>query len=131
MHSVEKRHPKKGDLIIVKKIGRANSGVNSTFFQSFRGINFIESDYNLKIRFEKLIISYLGHRNINAQCSYADLIKTIFYNHAIGSDVLDDENTSRLCVNVVSFLLLIIIRWITIATSFQTLKLIMPIIIKG
>lgn len=35
--------------------------------------------------------------------SYADLKKTIFYKHAIGSGVLDDVNTSMLCVNVVSF----------------------------
>jgi len=53
-----------------------------------------ESDYN-KFGFEKLVTSYPGHRSINALYSYSDIIKTIFYLHAIGGDVLDDTNTLR------------------------------------
>ena len=65
-----------------------------TFFQSFGGINFMESDYD-KLGFGKLITSHLGHRSINSVYSYSDIIKTIFYIHAIGGDVLDDANILR------------------------------------
>jgi hypothetical protein len=60
-----------------------------TFFQSFGGINFMESDFK-KIGFTDLITSYLGVRSLTAVYSYSDIIKTIFYIHAIGGDVLDD-----------------------------------------
>src|SRR5665647_2018139 len=68
--------------------------IKPTFFQSFGGINFMESDYD-KLGFEKLITSCLGHRSLTAVYSYSDIIKTIFYIHAIGGDVLDDVNTLR------------------------------------
>ena len=60
-----------------------------TFFQSFGGINFMESDFK-KIGFTDLITSCLGTRSLLAVYSYSDIIKTIFYIHAIGGDVLDD-----------------------------------------
>ena len=68
--------------------------IKPTFFQSFGGINFMESDYD-KLVFKKLITSCLGSRSLTAVYSYSDIIKTIFYIHAIGGDVLDDVNTLR------------------------------------
>lgn len=68
--------------------------IKPTFFQSFGGINFMESDYD-KLGFKKLIASCLGPRSLTAVYSYSDIIKTIFYTHAIGGDVLDDVNTLR------------------------------------
>lgn len=63
--------------------------VKPTFFQSFGGINFIDADYR-KMRLSSLMTEFLGHRSPNALYSYADVIKAIFYLHAIGGDVLDD-----------------------------------------
>jgi len=60
-----------------------------TFFQSFGGINFMESDFK-KIGFTDLITSCLGVRSLTEVYSYSDIIRTIFYIHAIGGDVLDD-----------------------------------------
>lgn len=63
--------------------------VKPTFFQSFGGINFMESDFK-KLGFADLIASYLGTRSLTALYSYSDILKTIFYTYAIGGDVLDD-----------------------------------------
>lgn len=68
--------------------------VNPTFFQSFGGINFIDADLR-KLGVSSLITDALGHRSLIATYSYADVIKTIFYIHAIGGDVLDDVNTLK------------------------------------
>lgn len=68
--------------------------VKPTFFQSFDGINFMESDYD-KLGFKKLITSCLGPRSLTAVYNYSDIIKTIFYIHAIEGDILDDVNTLR------------------------------------
>lgn len=65
--------------------------VNPTFFQSFGGINFIDADLR-KLGLSSLITGALGHRSLIATYSYCDVIKTIFYLHAIGGDVLDDVN---------------------------------------
>ena len=54
----------------------------------------MESDYR-KLGFGQLMTSYLGQRSFNALYSNSDIIKTIFYIHAIGGDVLDDVNTLR------------------------------------
>lgn len=58
----------------------------------------MEADYR-KLRLSSLITEYLGHRSPNALYSYADIIKTIFYLHSIGGDVLDDVSTlqAQLC----------------------------------
>lgn len=68
--------------------------VNPTFFQSFGGINFMNADLR-KLGVSSLITDALGHRSLIATYSYADVIKTIFYLHAIGGDVLDDVNTLK------------------------------------
>ena len=65
--------------------------VKPTFFQSFGGINFMDADLR-KFGVSSLITGALGHRSPIATYSYADVIKTIFYLHAIGGDVLDDVN---------------------------------------
>ena len=52
----------------------------------------MESDFR-KMGFGDLITSYLGARSLTAVYSYSDIIKTIFYIHAIGGDVLDDVST--------------------------------------
>ncbi len=66
--------------------------VKPTFFQSFGGINFMEADFK-KSGFSNLITSCLGTRSLTAIYSYSDIMKTIFYIHAIGGDVLDDVKT--------------------------------------
>lgn len=68
--------------------------VKSGDFQSFGGINFIDSDFR-KFRFERLITVHLGLRSPAAYCSYSDVLKNLFYLHAIGGDVLDDINILR------------------------------------
>ncbi len=68
--------------------------VNPTFFHSFGGINFIDASLG-KLGVSSLITGALGHRSLIATYSYADVIKTIFYLHAIGGDVLDDVNTLK------------------------------------
>lgn len=69
--------------------------VKSAFFQSFGGINFMDADFR-KLGVSSLITNALGHRSLIATYSYADVIKTIYYLHAIGGDVLDDVNTLKL-----------------------------------
>lgn len=54
----------------------------------------MESDY-AKLGFEQLICSQLGNRNPNAVYSYSDILKTLFYLHAIGGEVLDEVNTLK------------------------------------
>ncbi len=49
----------------------------------------MESDFT-KLGFANLITTCLGSRSITAVYSYSDILKTIFYIHAIGGDVLDD-----------------------------------------
>jgi len=50
--------------------------VKKSFYQSFGGINFMESDYD-KFGFKKLITSCLGPRSLTAVYSYSDIIKTV------------------------------------------------------
>lgn len=68
--------------------------VKQSFYQSFGGINFMEADYR-RLGFSSLIAAHLGLRSLSAVYSYSDVIKTIFFTHSIGGDVLDDANTLR------------------------------------
>src|SRR6266487_4589015 len=68
--------------------------VKQSFYQSFGGINFMETDYR-RLGFSSLIAAHLGLRGLSAVYSYSDVIKTIFFTHSIGGDVLDDANTLR------------------------------------
>lgn len=68
--------------------------VKPSQFQSFGGINFLDSDYQ-KFGFEPLISKYLGRRSRLAVYSYSDIIKNLFYLHASGGDILDDINGLR------------------------------------
>ncbi len=65
--------------------------VKPTFFLPIAigigGINFMESDFK-KLGFADLITSCLGTRSLTALYSYSDILKTIFYIHAIGGEVL-------------------------------------------
>ena len=80
--------------ITVAKFQCMQVQIKSAFYQCYGGINFIDADYN-KLGFEKLITSHLGHRSLNAVYSYSDIIKTIFYIHAIGGDALDDVSVLK------------------------------------
>jgi hypothetical protein len=68
--------------------------VKSSHFESFGGINFLESDY-IRFGFETLITAHLGARSLLAHYSYSDLIKNLFFLHASGGEVLDDLNRVR------------------------------------
>lgn len=68
--------------------------INPTFYQSFGGINFMENDFRHNV-LPKLIDESLGLRNLTAQYSYSDVIKSLFYMFSIGGNVLDDLNTLR------------------------------------
>ncbi|MGH2642882.1 MAG: IS1380 family transposase [Chitinophagaceae bacterium] len=68
--------------------------VKTPHFQSFGGINFMESDFK-DFGFESLITAHLGSRSPVAFYSYSDIVKNIFYMHSIGGEVLDDINTLR------------------------------------
>lgn len=63
--------------------------VKNAQFQSFGGLNFMECDFR-KFKFEQLITSHLGYRSPQAVYSFSDMIKSIFYLHAVGGEVLDD-----------------------------------------
>lgn len=65
--------------------------VKTSHYQSFGGINFLESDYN-RFGFESLITEHLGARSLLAHYSYSDLIKHLFFLRASGGEVLDDLN---------------------------------------
>lgn len=68
--------------------------VKKSFYQSFGGLNFIETDIQ-KIKFADLVAQTIGLRSVLAQYSYGDLLKNIFYNTLIGGDVLDDLNVLK------------------------------------
>ena len=68
--------------------------VKQSFCQSFGGINFMDADFR-RSGFHRLITEHLGHRSFNAQYSYSDVIKGLFFMFSIGGDVLDDMNTLR------------------------------------
>jgi hypothetical protein len=68
--------------------------VKSAAFLSVGGINFMDSDFK-KFGLEPLITEHLGFRNPSAVYSYSDVLKNLFYLHAIGGEVLDDLNTLR------------------------------------
>ena len=68
--------------------------IKKSFHQSFGGINFLDADLR-RSGFRRLITEHLGHRSINAQYSYSDVIKNLFFMFSIGGDVLDDMNTLR------------------------------------
>lgn len=54
----------------------------------------MDSDFQ-KLGFELLITAYLGLRSPVAYYSYSDVLKNLFYLHAIGGEVLDDINILR------------------------------------
>lgn len=62
-----------------------------TFIQSFGGLNFIHN-YLKANKFSALALDHLGHRNITARYSYADLLRQLFFIAAIGGDSLDESN---------------------------------------
>ncbi len=68
--------------------------VKKSFYQSFGGINFMEADI-AAIGFSNIVSQNVEHRSIQAEYSYAALLKHIFYSKAIGGDVLDDINTLK------------------------------------
>ena len=49
--------------------------VKKSFYQSFGGINFMEADITA-IGFSNIVSQNVGHRSIQAEYSYADLLKT-------------------------------------------------------
>ena len=49
--------------------------VKKSFYQSFGGINFMEADITA-IGFSDIVSQNVGHRSIQAEYSYADLLKT-------------------------------------------------------
>ena len=49
---------------------------NSSFYQSFGGLNFMDSDIN-KLKIPDLITKHLGLRSMYATYSYADIIKSV------------------------------------------------------
>ncbi len=49
--------------------------VKKSFYQSFGGINFMEADI-AAIGFSNIVSQNVGHRSIQAEYSYADLLKT-------------------------------------------------------
>ena len=68
--------------------------VKKPFYKSFGGINFMEADITA-IGFSDIVSQNVGHHSIQAEYSYADLLKHIFYSKAIGGNVLDDLNTLK------------------------------------
>lgn len=66
----------------------------SSHFQSFGGLNFMESDYRA-FGFDALIEKHLGSRSLLAHYSYGDIIKHLLFLHASGGEVLDDINSVR------------------------------------
>ncbi len=68
--------------------------VNTSIYQSFGGINFMEADFG-RLGLSSVINQYLGYRSANAVYGYADILKHLYYMFAIGGEVLDDLNTLR------------------------------------
>ena len=64
---------------------------NSTFHQSFGGLNFINADID-RLKIPALIAKHLGNRSVFCQYSYAQILKSLCYTFSIGGDVLDDLN---------------------------------------
>lgn len=68
--------------------------VKSSDFESFGGMNFMESDFK-KFGFEPLITTSLGIHSPVAAYSYSDMLKHLLYLHIAGGEVLDDINILR------------------------------------